>query len=215
MFPILVLPPSYPYLLEIFSDATLYCSAVGALQYLVITWPYITYVFNRACQAIHNPAIEDWHPVKHLLRYLKGTIAENLFCHRNSDSSLEFFSDANWPSSPNDRRSTRGYLIYLGRNLISWSTCKQQIVARSSTEAEYQAFADATSKFIWICSLFHELRLPLSATRILWCDNLGATYLAANLFFHARTKHVEIDYHFVREQVKSQHLCIVHLSAKD
>ena len=81
---------------EHFSDATLYRSVVGALQYLVITRPDITYTVNRACQAMHNPTI------KHLLRYLKGTITENLFCHRNFDSSLELFSDADWASSPND-----------------------------------------------------------------------------------------------------------------
>ena len=173
---------------EHFSDATLYRSVVGALQYLVITRSDITYVANRACQAMHNPIIEDWHYVKHLLCYLKGTITKNLFYHHNSDSSLELFSDADWASSPNDRRSIRGYLIYLGKNLISWSTRKQRTISRSSTEAEYKAVADATSEFIWIRSLFNELHLPLSITAILWCDNLGPTYLSANPVFHARKK---------------------------
>ena len=109
---------------EYFLDATLYRSIVGALQYLVITRPDITYAANRACQAMHNPTIEDWRHVKHPLRYLKGTIAKNLFYHRNSDSSLELFSDADWASSPNDRHSTGGYLIYLGKNFIMWSTHK-------------------------------------------------------------------------------------------
>ena len=200
---------------ENFLDATLYRSIVGALQYLVITQVDITYAVNRACQAMRNPTIEDWHRVKHLLRYLKGTIAENLFYHRNSDSSLELFSDADWASSPNDWRSIGGYLIYLGQNLISWSTRKQRVVARSSTEAEYKAVIDATLEFIWIHFLLHKLCLHLSATPISWCDNLGATYLVANLVFRTRTKHVEIDYHFVREQVKSRHLRISHLSMKD
>ena len=200
---------------ENFSDATIYHSIVGALQYLVITRSDITYAVNCACQAMHNPNIEDWHHVKNLLHYLKGTIAKNLFYHRNSDSSLELFSDADWASSPNDRHSIGGYLIYLGENLILWSTCKQQIVARSSTKAEYKAVVHATSKFIWIHSLFHKLCLHLSSTPILWCNNLGATYLVAILIFHTRTKHVEIDYHFVREQVKSRHLRIGHLSMKD
>ena len=145
-------------------DATLYHSIVRALPYLVITRPDITHAVNRACQAMHNSTIEDWRRVKHLLRYLKGTIVGNLFYHRNSNSSLELFSDADWASSPNDQHSTGGYLIYLGENLISWSTRKQQTVARSSTEAEYTVVADATSEFIWIHSLFNELRLPLSAT---------------------------------------------------
>ena len=89
------------------------------------------------------------------------------------------------------------------------------MVACSITEAEYKAVVDATVEFIWIKSLFQELRIPLQRTPILWCDNVGATYLAANPVFHARTKHVEIDYHFMREQVKLRHLRIRYLSTKD
>ena len=87
---------------ENFLNATLYGSIVGALQYLVITWPDITYAVNRACQALHNPTIDDWCRAKHLLRYLKGSIGKNLFYHCNSDSSLELFSDANSASSLNN-----------------------------------------------------------------------------------------------------------------
>ena len=180
----------------------------------MITRLKITYAVNRAFQAMQNPTIEDWCRAKHLLRYLKGTIDKNLFYHPNYDSSLELFSGADWASSLDNWRSNGGYLIYLGKNLISWSTRKQQTVARSSTKAEYITLADATSEFIWICSLFHEL-LPHFATPILWCDNLGATYLAANPIFHARTKNMEIDYYFVREQVKSRYLWIGHLSMKE
>ena len=86
---------------------------------------------------------------------------------------------------------------------------------QSSTEAEYNAVVDATVELIWIKSLLHELQFQLSTTPILWCDNVGATYLAANPIFHAWTKHVEIDYHFVHEQVNSHQLRIAYLSTKD
>ena len=99
--------------------------------------------------------------------------------------------------------------------LNKWRCQKQRTVARSSIEAKYKAVADATAEFIWIKSLFQELRIPLQRTPILWCDNVGATDLAANPVFHARTKHVEIDNHFVREQVKLRHLRIGYLSTKD
>ena len=88
-------------------------------------------------------------------------------------------------------------------------------MARSSTEAEYKAVADATAEFIWIKSLLQELRITLQRSPILWCDNIGATYLAANPVFHAHTKHIEIDYHFVWEQVKLKNLLIGYLSTKD
>ena len=89
------------------------------------------------------------------------------------------------------------------------------MVARSSTEAEYKAVTDATAELIWIKSLLHELHFQLSTTPVLWCDNVGATYLAANPVLHAQTKHVKIDYHFVREKVNSHQLRIGYLSTKD
>ena len=164
---------------------------------------------------MNSPTHSDWTNVKHLLRYLKHSISDGLFYSSNSDISLELFSDADWASCSIDRRSTSGYLIYLGQNLISWRCQKQRTVARSSTEAEYKAVADATAEFIWIKSLLQELCIPLQRSPILWCDNVGATYLAANPVFHARTKHIEIDYHFFREQVKMKNLRISYLATKD
>jgi hypothetical protein len=85
----------------------------------------------------------------------------------------------------------------LGPNLISWYAKKQKIVSRSSTEAEYKAMVDATAKIMWIQSILHELQVPGPRCAWLWCDNLGAKYLASNPIFYGRLKHVKIDYHFV------------------
>ena len=198
-----------------FNDSTLYQSIVGALQYLTIARPDISFSVNKACQVMHPPTISDWTNVKHLLSYLKHTISDGLSYSHNSEISLELFSDADWASCPTDRRSTSGYLVYLGQNLISWPCQKHRTVARLSTKAEYKAVADATAEFIWIKSLLQELRIPLQRSPILWCDNIGATYLAVNPVFHARMKHIEIDYHIVREQVKLKNLRIGYLATKD
>jgi histone deacetylase 1/2 len=103
---------------------------------------------------------------------------------------ISAFSDADWAGSIDDRRSTGGFAIYLGNNLVSWSARKQATVSRSCTEAEYKSMANATAEIIWLQSLLLELGVKLKESPCLWCDNLGATYLSANPVFHARAKHI-------------------------
>jgi histone deacetylase 1/2 len=92
-----------------------------------------------------------------------------------------------------------GFLCFLGPNLIFWSAKKQASVSMSSTEAEYKYLANVTPEVIWVQSLLEELQVRQNQTPCLWCDNLGATYLSANHVFHARAKHIEIDFHLIRE----------------
>jgi hypothetical protein len=105
--------------------------------------------------------------------------------------------------------------VYLRSNLISWNSRKQPTVSRSSTEAEYKSVANTAAELLWIRSLLKELRLTLSGPLKIWCDNIGAIYLSVNPIFHARTKHVAIDFHFVRELVASKDLEILFVPSTD
>ena len=182
-------------------DTTRYRCLVGALQYLTLTRPDIAYAVNKVCQFLHAPTTVHWTAVKRILRYLQGTQSHGLKLCKSDSMLVSAFSDANWAGCPDDRRSTGGFVVFLGGNLISWSARKQATVSRSSTEAEYKALANATAEIIWVQNLLTELGVSHPRAASLWCDNLGATYLSANPIFHARMKHIEIDYHFVRERV--------------
>jgi hypothetical protein len=125
------------------------------------------------------------------------------------------FFDADWAGCLDDRRSAGGFAMFLGSNLILWSARKQPMVSKSSTEAEYKAMTNLTSEIIWVQTLLRELKIPHPLAASLWCDNLGATYMSVTLVFHARMKHIEIDYHFGRERVARRQLDIRFISSSD
>jgi histone deacetylase 1/2 len=196
-------------------EMTRYRSTVGALQYLTLTRPDISFSVNKVCQFLSAPTDVHWSAVKRILRYLKFTMSYGLLLQKSSTTLLSGFADADWAGCPDDRRSTGGHAIFLGGNLVAWSSRKQPTVSRSSTEAEYKSVANATAEIIWIQGLLKELGVYMSRAPILWCDNLGATYLSVNPIFHARTKHIEVDYHFVRERVAYKALDIRFISTHD
>jgi hypothetical protein len=99
--------------------------------------------------------------------------------------------------------------------LISWCAKKQKTMSRSSTEAEYKAMADTTAEVMWVQTVLMELGVPCPRNARLWCDNMGAKYLASNPIFHGRMKHVEVDYHFVRDRVLKKLLEIRFISSDD
>lgn len=184
-----------------FVDPKEYRCIVGALQYLTLTRPDIAHSVNLVCQFMQAPTLKHLQAVKRILRYIKGTLDYGLRILSQSSLTLYGFSDADWAGCSITRRSTSGFCIYLGSNCISWSSRKQPTVARSSAEAEYRSLASAAAELTWLTYILRDVGVSLYTPPVLYCDNLSALYMTVNPILHARTKHIELDYHFVREKV--------------
>ena len=197
------------------SDATKYRRLIGSLQYLQFTRLDIAFAVNKLSQFMHMPTEDHWQAAKRILRYLAGTPTHGIFFSAHNNMVLRAYSDSDWAGDSDDYVSTNSYIIYLGKHPVSWSSRKQNGVARSSTEAEYRAVANATSEINWICSVLSELGISLPSAPVIFCDNVGATFLCANPVFHSRMKHIALDYHFVRNQVQHGVLSVAHIHTRD
>ena len=150
-----------------------------------------------------------------ILRYLKGIIFDGLHFSSHSSLTLQAYSDTDWASDPTDRRSTTGYCFILGDSLISWRSKKQTIVARSSTETEYRALTATTAELIWLRWLLQDLGVDCFTITKLHRDNRSAIQIAHNDVFHERTKHIEIDCHFIRHHLLQGNLTLQSISSQD
>jgi hypothetical protein len=130
-----------------------------------------------------TPTSVHWTAVKRILRYLRDTIDYGLRFIKTGSLLLSAFSDADWAGNLDDRRSTGGYVVFLGGILILWSSRKQATVSRSSTKVEYKVVVDTIIEIIWLQVLFREIGISLPRPPSLWCDNIGATYLTAKPVF--------------------------------
>jgi hypothetical protein len=151
---------------------------------------------------------------KRILGYIRGTLFHGV-AFTPGPLHLSAFNDADWAGDLDNRRSTSGFLVYLGSNPITWSVKKQPTVSCSSTKSEYRALAIASAELYWIRTLLKDLGIFLSQTPILWCDNVSALAIASNPVFHARTKHIEVDFHFIRERVLHKDLVVKFVSTTD
>jgi hypothetical protein len=197
-----------------YHDPTEYRSLAGALQYLTFTRPDISYAVQQICLFMHDPRTQHMSALKRIIRYIKGTIEFGLHLYLSSVHKLISYTDADWGGCPDTRRSTSGYCVYLGDNLISWSAKRQPTLSRSSAEAEYRGVANVVSESCWIRNLLLELHCPIPKATLVYCDNVSAVYLSGNPVQHQRTKHIEMDIHFVREKVARGQVRVLHVPSR-
>ncbi|XP_021757449.1 uncharacterized protein LOC110722489 [Chenopodium quinoa] len=195
-------------------DPTLYRSLAGALQYLTFTRPDISYAVQQICLYMHDPRKEHMAALRRILRYLQGTLKLGLHLYSSPTSSLISYSDADWGGCPNTRRSTSGYCVFLGDNLISWSAKRQPTVSKSSAEAEYRGVANVVAESCWLRNLLLELHCPITKATVVYYDNVSAVYLSGNPVQHQRTKHIEMDINFVREKVALGQVRVLHVPSR-
>ena len=161
-----------------------------------------------------TPTQNHLQAAKHILRYLHGSLHFGI-AFTPGPISLSAYNDADWARDPVDRRSITGMVVFFGHSPITWSAKKQCTVSRSSIEAEYRALASTTAELYWLRMLFRDFGIFLPHPPLLWCDNVSALAIASNPVFHARTKHIEVDYHFVREKVLRCDLMLKFISTHD
>lgn len=196
-------------------DKERYQRLVGKLIYLSHTRPDIAFSVSMVSQHMHSPTEEHLEAVFKILRYLKRTSGRGLLFKGSNTIKIEAYTDADWAGCVNDRRSTSGMCTYVGGNLVTWRSKKQSVVALSSAEAEFRAAAQGICELLWLKKLLKELGMKIEEPMKLFCDNKAAISIANNPVQHDRTKHVEIDRHFIKEKLEEGTVCMPYLPTKN
>eukprot|EP00268_Persea_americana_P059265 TRINITY_DN7252_c0_g2_i3.p1 TRINITY_DN7252_c0_g2~~TRINITY_DN7252_c0_g2_i3.p1 ORF type:complete len:904 (-),score=94.40 TRINITY_DN7252_c0_g2_i3:300-3011(-) len=199
---------------DLLPDPTFYRRLVGSLVYLTITRPDLSYAVNLVSQFMTAPRHHHLAAVKRIIRYIIGTSTRGLFFPVGTPLTLTAYSDADWAGCPDTRRSTTGWCVYLGDALISWKCKKQDKVSKSSTESEYRAMSSACSEILWLRGLLSELGFYQTTPTPLHADNTSAIRITENPVFHERTKHIEVDCHFIRDEYDRKVITLPHISTE-
>lgn len=193
-----------------------YRSLVGCLIYLAVgTRPDISYSVQQLSQFLDCYSYSHWNAAIRVVRYLKGTRDLQLVLGGTNDIKIIGFTDSDWANCPDTRRSVGGYLFTLGSGPISWQSKRQRTVATSSCEAEYTAAFEASKEAMWLRTLLTSIDFTPTGPTSLLCDNNAAIILSGDPAFHARVKHFDIRYHFLRDRVQSNDISLSYINTRD
>ncbi|KAL0533768.1 hypothetical protein IC582_027813 [Cucumis melo] len=191
-------------------DHKLYRSIIGSLLYLTTSRPDIAYAVGICACYQADPRMSHLEVVKRILKYIHGISDFGILYSYDTTSILVGYCDADWADSSDDRKSTSGGCFFLGNNLISWFSKKQNCVFLSTAEAEYIAAGSACTQLIWMKNLFHEYGFTQNIMT-LYCDNMNVIDISKNSIQHSQTKHIDIRHHFIRELVENKVITLDHI----
>eukprot|EP00261_Vitis_vinifera_P033501 XP_019074744.1 PREDICTED: uncharacterized protein LOC100253049 isoform X2 [Vitis vinifera] len=198
---------------DLLKDQGRYRRLVGRLIYLTVSRPDITYAVHVLSRFMHQPRKAHMEAAFRVVRYLKNAPGQGLFFSSNNDFRLRAYCDSDWAGCPLTRRSTTGYCVFLGPSLISWRSKRQKTVSLSSAEAEYRAMTGACCELTWLWYLLKDLGVLHKEPALLYCDNKATLHIAANPVFHERTRHIEMDCHYIRDKIQDGSIITRHVSS--
>lgn len=196
-------------------NPTMFRRLVGKLRFLTCTRPDILYGVGVISRYMEDPTLSHMEAAKRILRYIKGTLDYGLFYSSQNNFRLFGFSDSDWGGDVNDRKSTTGFVFFMGTAVFAWSSKKQAIVTLSTCEAEYVAAASCVCHAIWLRRMLKSLKFVQDGATNVFVDNKSAIALAKNPVFHDRSKHIDTKYHFIRECIGRKEIQLKHVPSKD
>ena len=188
---------------------------LGSLMYLTTTRHDLMFSISLFNRFMASPKRSHWKAGKRVLRYILGIVDHGIHYKRNVDNVLVGYSDSDWGGNIDDFKSTSGYVFNIGSGAVSWASKKQDVVALSTTEAEYISLSVASCQALWLRNVLHELKCPQEKGTIMFCDNQSSISLSKNPVFHGRSKHINIKYHFIRELIKDGEVYIKYCKTQD
>ncbi|KAL4026630.1 hypothetical protein IC575_015066 [Cucumis melo] len=193
-------------------DTNLYRSIIGSLLYLIASRPDIAFAVGVCARYQADPRTSHLHSAKRILRYISGTFNYGISYTYDTTGTLVGYCDADWAGCSDDRKSTSGGCFFLGNNITTWFSKKQNSVSLSTAEAEYIAVGSRCSHLLWMKQMLDEYGVTQSSM-VLYCDNLSAISISKNPVQYSRTKHIDIRHHFIRELVEANFISLEHVQS--
>ncbi|XP_019265012.1 PREDICTED: uncharacterized protein LOC109242633 [Nicotiana attenuata] len=193
----------------------MYQRLIGRLLYLEITRPDISYTVQVLSQFMNAPKQSHYDAALRVVKYIKNCLGQGLLMSSKQSRKVSAFCDADWASCSVTKKSVTSFCMKPGDSMISWKSKKQRTVSRSSADVEYRSMASTMAELTWIHGLLEELGMQVDLPMELYCDNKAAIQIASNPMYHERTKHIEIDCHFIRERLQQGMIKTSYVPSKD